>query len=155
LKIRNQKNHKRDREYKNIIRVNISRSVSSNNRIPDEKRREICDKIFSIDSNIRFVGLVNKEGEVIEGGFKKGIEPLLNQQEEQEMYLQSLSNITFFQSFSEKFGPVDYLTIRQKKISMLTFPCHEEILCLSASSQSDIDRIRDQTLLFLSNLVKT
>lgn len=129
--------------------------MTRNNKLPDEKRKEICDKIFSIDSNIRFVGLVNREGEVIEGGFRKGIEPLLNQQEEQDMYLQSLSNITFFQSFSEKFGPVDYLTIRQKKISMLTFPYYEEILCLSASSQSDIDKIRDQTLLFLSNIVKT
>jgi hypothetical protein len=125
--------------------------VTSNIAIPEEKRREICDKIFSIDSHIRFVGLVNREGEVIEGGFRNGIEPLLDQQEEQEMYLQSLSNITFFQSFSEKFGPVDYLAIRQKKISMLTFPYYDEILCLSASSDSVIEKIRDQSLQILLN----
>ncbi|MDR4492542.1 MAG: DUF6659 family protein [Candidatus Nitrosocosmicus sp.] len=124
---------------------------NNNNRIPEERRKEICDKIFNIDNNIRFVGLINREGEVIEGGFRKGIEPLLNQHEEQDMYLQSLSNITFFQSFSEKFGPVDYLIIKQQKISMLTFPYSEEILCLSASSQSNIDKIRDQILEFLSN----
>lgn len=124
-------------------------------KIPDENKIEICDKIFGIDNNIRFVGLVNKEGEVIEGGFRKGIEPLLNQQEEQDMYLQSLSNINFFQSFSEKFGPVDYLIIKQQKISMLTFPYGEEILCLSASSHSNIDNIRNQTILILSNTVKT
>lgn len=128
--------------------------MTKNNKPIEDKRDEICNKIFAIDNDIRFVGLVNTEGEVIEGGFRSGIEPLLNQQEEQDMYLQSLSNITFFQSFSEKFGPVDYLVIRQKKISMLTFPFNEEILCLSASSDSDIDKVRDQTLLFLSNFKK-
>ena len=96
-----------------------------------DARNEMCDKIFGIDNNIRFVGLVNKEGEVIGGGFRKGIEPLLNQTEEQDMYVQSLSNMNFFQSFSEKFGQVDYLIIRQKKISIMTFPHLDEILFIS------------------------
>lgn len=109
-------------------------------------RLSVCDSIFAIDEKIRFVGIVNKEGEVIEGGFKKGIVPLLDEKEEQEMYLQSLSNITFFQSFSEKFGPVDYLIIKQKKITMITIPYKTEILCLSISSESNIDLIRDEVL---------
>ena len=116
--------------------INISNSI----------KMKICEEIFTLDGNIRFVGLVNKEGEVIEGGFRKGVEPLLNQNEEQDMYLQSLSNITFFQSFSEKFGPVDYLIIRQERITMMTFPFQEKILCISTSSKSDIDMIRNETV---------
>jgi hypothetical protein len=110
----------------------------------------ICNKIFAVDKNVRFVGIVNREGEVIEGGFRKGIEPLPDQNEEQDMYLQSISNITFFQSFSEKFGPVDYLLIKQKKITMITIPYKDEILCISASSQSEIDRIRDEAIKIVS-----
>ena len=121
-----------------------------NNELQNQFRKNICNEIFAVDKNIRFVGIVNKEGEVIEGGFRKGIEPLLDHNEEQDMYLQSLSNISFFQSFSEKFGPVDYLLIRQKKITMITFPYKAEILCVSASSQSDIDRIRDETIKIVS-----
>ena len=120
--------------------------MSKSNNISNSVKLNICEEIFTIENSIRFVGLVNKEGEVIEGGFRKGIEPLLNQNEEQDMYLQSLSNISFFQSFSEKFGPVDYLIIRQKRITMMTFPFKEKILCISSSSQSDIDKIRDRTL---------
>jgi hypothetical protein len=116
------------------------------NNIPNSTKMNICEEIFTLDGSIRFVGLVNKEGEVIEGGFRKGIEPLLNQNEEQDMYLQSLSNITFFQSFSEKFGPVDYLIIRQERITMMTFPFQEKILCISTSSKSDIDKIRNETV---------
>ena len=117
---------------------------------PDQFTKDICNEIFAVDKNIRFVGIVNREGEVIEGGFRKGIEPLLDQNEEQDMYLQSLSNISFFQSFSAKFGPVDYLLIRQKKITMITIPYKADILCISASSQSDIDRIRDEAIKIVS-----
>ena len=120
------------------------------NDLQDRFRRDICNEIFAINNDIRFVGIVNREGEVIEGGFRKGIEPLLDQNEEQDMYLQSLSNISFFQSFSEKFGPVDYLLIRQKKITMITIPYKANILCISVSSQSDIDRIRDETIKIVS-----
>jgi hypothetical protein len=38
----------------------------------------LCDRIIKLDRSIRFVGIVNNRGEVIEGGFKRGIEPLLN-----------------------------------------------------------------------------
>jgi hypothetical protein len=120
------------------------------NDLQDRFRRDICNDIFAVNKDIRFVGIVNREGEVIEGGFRKGIEPLLDQNEEQDMYLQSLSNISFFQSFSEKFGPVDYLLIRQKKITLITIPYKANILCMSVSSQSDIDRIRDETIKIVS-----
>ena len=119
------------------------------NDLQDRFRRDICNEIFAVNKDIRFVGIVNREGEVIEGGFRKGIEPLLDQNE-QDMYLQSLSNISFFQSFSEKFGPVDYLLIRQKKITMITIPYKANILCMSVSSQSDIDRIMDETIKIVS-----
>ena len=124
----------------------IDLEMPRNNDLQNQFRKNICNEIFAVDKNIRFVGIVNREAEVIEGGFRKGIEPLLDQNEEQDMYLQSLSNISFFQSFSEKFGPVDYLLIKQKKITMITFPYKGEIICISASSQSDIDRIRDEII---------
>jgi hypothetical protein len=121
------------------------------NNISNSIKMNLCEEIFTLDGSIRFVGLVNKEGEVIEGGFRKGIEPLLNQNEEQDMYLQSLSNINFFQSFSAKFGPVNYLVIGLEKITMMTFPFNEKILCVSTSSQSNIDKIKYETLKRLKN----
>jgi hypothetical protein len=97
-------------------------------------KENLCNLILGMDEKIRFVGIVNKNGEVIGGGFKKGVEPLLDVKEEQSMYLQSLSNMTFFQSFSKKFGPVDYLITKQKKIAMLTYPFNKEILFISIST---------------------
>jgi hypothetical protein len=121
----------------------------------DELNREnFCDLIFGIDEKIRFVGIINKNSEVIEGGFKKGIEPLLDINEEQDMYLQSQTNMTFFQSFSEKFGPVDYLITKQKKITIMTFPYYNDLLCLSISSETDIDKVRDKIIVSLLKINK-
>ena len=117
-------------------------------------RENFCDLIFSIDEKIRFVGIINKNSEVIEGGFKKGVEPLLDINEEQDMYLQSLTNMTFFQSFSKKFGPVDYLITKQKKITIMTFPYHNDLLCLSISSETDIDKVRDKIIVSLLKINK-
>jgi hypothetical protein len=46
----------------------------------------LCDRIIKLDRSIRFVGIVNNRGEVIEGGFKQGVEPMLNGTDEQQMY---------------------------------------------------------------------
>lgn len=39
---------------------------------------DFCERIMSLDESIRFVGIINTSGEVIAGGFQKGVEPLLN-----------------------------------------------------------------------------
>ncbi|MDQ6723173.1 MAG: hypothetical protein M3Z01_02775 [Thermoproteota archaeon] len=41
-------------------------------------QENFCNSLFMIDEKIRFVGIINKNSEVIDGGFKKGIEPLLD-----------------------------------------------------------------------------
>jgi hypothetical protein len=120
--------------------------MSEKNEQMKENKEKFCESIFNIDEEIRFVGIVNKNSEVIDGGFKKGIEPLLDVNEEQDMYLQSFSNMTFFQSFSKKFGPVDYLITKQKKITIMTFPYEKDILCLSVSSKTNVDKVRDIVL---------
>jgi hypothetical protein len=120
--------------------------MSEKNEQMKENKEKFCESIFNIDEEIRFVGIVNKNSEVIDGGFKKGIDPLLDVNEEQDMYLQSFSNMTFFQSFSKKFGPVDYLITKQKKITIMTFPYKKDILCLSVSSKTNVDKVRDIVL---------
>jgi len=53
---------------------------------------------YEVDRNTRFVGIVNSRGEVSEGGFQRGVEPLANKTEEQQMYIQSLWNFTTLES---------------------------------------------------------
>lgn len=105
-----------------------------------------CEKIIALDDKIRFVGIVNKSGEVIAGGFQKGVEPLLEGEDEQELYVHSLSNMAVLNNFTDRLGKVCYHIAKHDKVSLMTFPLSDGILCLSASSKADIDKIRDSIL---------
>jgi len=106
----------------------------------------LCDRIIKLDRNIRFVGIVNNRGEVIEGGFRQGIEPLLNGTEEQQMYLHSLSNLTMLQSYSDRLGLIRYSVTEHEKVILMTFPLGDGILCLSAMPKANMNKIRDKVM---------
>jgi hypothetical protein len=107
-------------------------------------QRNLCDRIIKLDRNIRFVGIVNGKGEVIEGGFQQGVQPLLDGTAEQQMYLQSLSNIATLQTYSDKLGKVRYSITEHDKVTLVTFPFQDGILCLSMSTRANADKIREK-----------
>ena len=116
----------------------------------------LCDIIIKLDRNIRFVGIVNDKGEVIEGGFQDGVEPLLEGSDEQEMYTNSLSNITLLKNYSDRLGKVKYTMTQHQKIAMMTFPLDNGILCLSVySKDTNVDKLKNSILEIISTRTKT
>jgi uncharacterized protein DUF6659 len=109
-------------------------------------QRNLCDKIIKLDRNIRFVGIVNNRGEVIEGGFQQGIEPLLNETDEQQMYVQSLSHLTTLEAYNDRLGKVRYSITEHEKVTLMTFPLGDGILCLSVNPWADMDKVRDRVM---------
>lgn len=108
------------------------------------QRRNLSDRIIKLDRNIRFVGVVNSRGEVIEGGFQHGVQPLLEGTDEQHMYIQSLSNMTMLQNYSDRLGKVRYSITEHEKVTLMTFPLDDGILCVSASPKANINKIRNK-----------
>jgi hypothetical protein len=106
----------------------------------------LCDRIIKLDRSIRFVGIVNNRGEVIEGGFKQGVEPLLNGTDEQHMYIHSLSNLTMLQSYSDRLGTLRYSLTEHEKVKLMTFPLGDGILCLSTMPKANMNKIRDKVM---------
>jgi hypothetical protein len=115
------------------------------------KQPSLCDRIIKLNHNIRFVGIVNNKGEVIEGGFKEGVEPLLNGTDEQQMYIQSLSNLTMLQSYSDRLGRVRYNLTEHEKVTLMTFPLGDGILCLSATPKADMNKIANKVMKVLKS----
>ncbi len=115
----------------------------------------LCDTIIKLDRNIRFVGIVNDKGEVIEGGFQDGVEPLLEGSDEQEMYTNSLSNMTLLKNYSDRLGKVKYSLTEYQKIAMMTFPLDNDILCLSVySKDTNVDKLKNTILEIISSRTK-
>jgi hypothetical protein len=113
--------------------------------------RNLCDKIIKLDRNIRFVGIVNNKGEVIDGGFQEGVEPLLDESDEQEMYANSLLNMTLLQNFSDRLGKVKYSLTEHQKIALMTFPIDNGILCISVYvKDTNLDKLKNAILRIIS-----
>ena len=111
----------------------------------------LCDRIIKLDRSIRFVGVVNNRGEVIEGGFKQGVEPMLNGTDEQQMYIHSLSNLTMLQSYKDRLGMVRYNITEHEKVILMTFPLGDGILCVSALPKTNMNKIRDKVIKVLKS----
>ncbi|HEX2014778.1 MAG TPA: DUF6659 family protein [Nitrososphaera sp.] len=111
----------------------------------------LCERIIKLDRNIRFVGVVSGRGEVIEGGFQEGIQPLLDGIDEQQMYVQSLANMTALRQYADRLGKVRYSLTEHEKVTLFTFPLGDGILCLSASSKADPIKIRDKVIRFIKD----
>ncbi len=92
------------------------------------------------------MGIVNNKGEVIEGGFRQGVQPLLNGSLEQQMYVQSLANVLSLREFSDRLGMFRYSLTEHDNVTLITFPLDEGILCVSASPRADALKIRDRVL---------
>src|SRR5215210_8198076 len=111
----------------------------------------LCDKIIKLDRGIRFVGIVNNRGEVIEGGFKQGVEPLLNGTDEQQLYIHSLSYLIMLQSYSDRLGMVRYSLTEHEKVTLMTFPHGDGVLCISAMSKANMNNIREKVMKVLKS----
>jgi hypothetical protein len=133
----------------------VNRFISPTTIILFIVRRNLCDIIIKLDRNIRFVGIVNNKGEVTEGGFQEGVEPLLEESEEQEMYVNSLSNMALFQNFSDRLGKVKYSLTEHQKIALMTFPLDNGMLCLSVYvKNTNVDKLKNAILRIISTRIK-
>jgi len=106
----------------------------------------LCDRIIKLDRGIRFAGIVNNRGEVIEGGFKQGVEPLLDGTDEQQMYIQSLTHLTMLNSYKDRLGMVRFSLTEHEKVILLTFPIGDRILCISAMPKANASKIREKVI---------
>jgi hypothetical protein len=106
----------------------------------------LSDRIIKLDRNIRFVGILNDRGEVIEGGFQQGVEPLLNDVDEQQLYLHSLSNLTTLELYGQKLGMVRFSMTEHEKVTLMTFPLGDRVLCISATPKADMIKIRSSVM---------
>ena len=60
------------------------------------------------------------------------------------MYINSLSNLTMLQSYSDWLGTVRYSLTEHEKVALMTFPRGDGILCISAMPRANMNKIRDK-----------
>jgi len=110
---------------------------------------EIRCKDLLDEDGVRFAGIINEAGNLIYGGFKKGVLPLESDEVKLEAILKFISEISLRKEHDDNLGPINYLVARRDKIVLISFPfpLNRIILLISAEPSVNIENLA-------SNVVK-
>lgn len=110
------------------------------NEINDIFYQQKLDEIFE-ESDIRFAGFVDVEGNLIKGKFREGIVPFETDEEQQKIFRELAYRVSTRKHFDYSMGPVKYSASRREKLVMMSFPLKNSILLITTEPNVNIDRI--------------
>ncbi len=101
-----------------------------------------CDHLLG-ESEIRFAGIVDKNGKLIAGGFKEGITPYENDETKLQTFFEFVSKTSIRKEFDESLGPINYLAARRDKAVLVSFPfpITQILLLISAEPTVNIETL--------------
>ncbi|MEK0344350.1 MAG: DUF6659 family protein [Nitrosopumilus sp.] len=94
---------------------------------------------------VKFVGVINYLGNLIAGGFKKGITPMGNENIRRMMYMQLKLDLTMRKDYDEFFGPVDYVVSKRGKITKISIPIKKYMIVLIISKDMNYESVIKKT----------
>ena len=103
---------------------------------------EKCTSLLE-ESEIRFAGIVSKDGKLIAGGFKEGITPYENDETKLQSFFEFVSKASIRKELDESLGPINYLAARRDKAVLVSFPfpITQILLLISAEPTVNIESL--------------
>jgi len=95
------------------------------------------------EPEIRFAGIVNKDGKLILGGFKEGLIPYENDETKLQAFFSFVSKASIRKEFDESLGPINYIAARRDKAVLVSFPfpISQILLLISAEPNTNIENL--------------
>ena len=106
-----------------------------------------CQKMLDEDE-IRFAGIINEDGTLVSGGFKKDITPLESDEAKLKSFMEFVSKVTIRKEYDESLGPINYLAARRDKAVLVSFPfpVSRFVLLISANPSVDIEQLASKVV---------
>ena len=83
---------------------------------------QLCDNIFELSSNIRFVGIINGMGDLVVGGMREGVQSMEDRENSSKLYLEFLLRSEMRKDQDAEFGKTVYSFSEREKIKFAVFP---------------------------------
>jgi len=112
-----------------------------------------CQKMLDEDE-IRFAGIINEDGNLVSGGFKKEITPLESDEAKLKSFMEFVSKVTIRKEYDESLGPINYLAARRDKAVLVSFPfpVSKFVLLISANPSVDIEQLATKVVDIFSGI---
>ncbi len=108
---------------------------------------EKCNLLLE-ESEIRFAGIVDKDGKLIAGGFKEGLVPYENDETKLQAFFEFVSKASIRKEFDESLGPINYIAARRDKAVLVSFPfpITQILLLISAEPSVNIESLAKKVI---------
>ncbi len=90
------------------------------------------------EEEIRFAGIIDESGNLIGGGFKKGLVTLESDQTKLESFMKFVSKMSLRKEYDDSLGPINYLVARRDKAVLISFPFPLSGIILLVSAESTV-----------------
>ena len=127
--------------------------MSEKNEFSFQLYDEKC-KILLKEPEIRFAGIINKEGKLVLGGFKDGIIPYENDETKLQAFFNFVSKASIRKEFDESLGPLNYIAARRDKAVLVSFPfpISQILLLISAEPSINIETLAKKVVGIFTNV---
>lgn len=112
----------------------------------DEKINDILK-----EKEVRFVGIIDSEGNLLKECFRKGLVPFENDEEQKKIFQELAVRVSTRKKFDYSMGRVKYSASRREKLVMMSFPIDGYILLITADPHVNIDRLAYKIIQKLGN----
>jgi len=112
-----------------------------------------CTQLLE-EPEIRFSGIVDKDGELVTGGFKEGLTPYENDETKLQSFFDFVSKASIRKEFDESLGPINYLAARRDKAVLVSFPfpISQVLLLISAEPTVNIENLAKKVVDIFSDV---
>jgi hypothetical protein len=107
--------------------------------LSESQYNELCEKIFGLSLNIRFIGIITKMGTMIAGGMRKDLQSIEDKNDSAKLYLQFALRSELRKDFDSAFGKAIYSIIEREKIKFASFPLadYDHVLIISLEKKEN------------------
>src|SRR5919202_1091619 len=90
----------------------------------EEQKRlhRFCEGVIAKDPSIRFAGIANQMGRLIETAYREGLHPLMNRQDTEHYTVQMVLRASTRETFESKIGKQRYARAVYEKVIRATIP---------------------------------
>ena len=99
-----------------------------------------CKDLSKLDE-VRHVAVINRLGNIIAGGTKSGITPLIDNEKVRMVYMQLQLDFQMRKELDDLLGPIDYIASRRKNILMISIPVHDYLVLITANPDANDKKI--------------
>lgn len=113
---------------------------------------ELCKKVMGVDNEIRFAGILDKNGQLVAGGYRDGLTSHLNSDESRMSFHYASHGWENRKNLSHKVGKEKFAIIEFEKVKQISIPVdNQNILLMSVEPNTDHNRIMKSVFPILSN----